>query len=161
MSAKSVTSPAILAECKKLFMEYIPIKTIATQMSVPRTTIQYHATHNWHNEREMLRSEMFRNFAEQKKVVMTNMSEAALKILTRALEATAKADEPPSLRDAGQAAAILESIDKILRLDEGTATDITEVKATTTVELKKRLSSDPFADVRWVDEIKGDIVDES
>ncbi|MCK9370516.1 hypothetical protein M0R04_11450 [Candidatus Dojkabacteria bacterium] len=155
MTTKTPVNQTILNECKKQFMEYVPIKTIAAQTGLNRTTIQYHANNYWNTEREMLKSELFRNFAEQKKVIMTDMSSAALKILTRALEATAKGDEPPSLRDATQAAAILESIDKILRLDDGAPTEITEVKATTTVELKKRLLADPFADVKWVDQVKG------
>ena len=145
MTAKTPISEAILSEAKKLYMEYMPIKTIASQLNVNRTSIQYHANSHWEVEREMQKAEMFKAFSSQKKLTMTKLSEYTLKILTRALEEASKSDEPPTLREAQQTALILESIDKIMRLDDGTPTEITEGKPITTIELKKRLQNDPFA----------------
>lgn len=151
MTTKTVIPVAILNEAKQMFMEYMPVKTIANQLSIPRTTLQYHAQKYWELERNLQRAEMFKNFSDQKKVTMTSISESALKIMTRAIESMADGNEAPSLREAAQASMILESIDKILRLDDGKPTDITEARPTTTIELKKRLSLDPFAEVEWTE----------
>jgi hypothetical protein len=156
MTKKQVIPEALLLEAKSMYMEYVPVKTISEQLGVARTTLQYHATRHWDFERNLARAEMFKNFSEQKKVTMTTMSEAALKIMTRAMENLADGDTMPTLQQANQASAILESIDKILRLDDNKPTDITESRPTTTVELKKRLELDPFSNVEWIDKLPKD-----
>lgn len=159
MTAKQVVPQAILDEAKKLYMEYMPVKTISVQLGVPRTTLNYHANKYWDFERNLSRAEMFKNFSDQKKVVMTNMSESALKIMTRAMEATADSDTPPTLHMASQCATILESIDKILRLDDNKPTDITESRPVTLKDLKKRLSVDPFSEVEYIEDVRPDPTD--
>ena len=154
MTAKTSVPAAVLEEAKRMFLEYRSLKEIATQLAVPRTTLQYHATNYWNFEREMQKAEMFKAFSDQKKVTMTRLSEASLKIMTRALEESARSAEPPTLREAQQTAMILESIDKILRLDENRPTEITENRPTTTVELKKRLALDPFAEIEDIEPIQ-------
>jgi len=139
-------SKEILDQAKKMYMEYTPIKAIAEQLSVPRTSIQYHANNEWELERELQKAELFRTFTSQKKATMTKLSEHSLKIMMRALEAAARSDTPPTLREAQQTALILESIDKILRLDDNKPTEIIDSKPVTTIELKKKLALDPFSD---------------
>jgi hypothetical protein len=151
MTAKTNIPVAVLDEAKRMFMEYVPLSVIATQLGVARTSLSYHATTYWNLERELAKSEMFAAFASQKKVTMTRLSEAALKILVRAMENSADSDNAPTLKEGQQTAMILESIDKILRLDEGTPTDITESRPTTTIELKRRLLLDPFAEIQDVE----------
>ena len=75
------------------------------------------------------------------------MSNASIIIMTRALQELAKRDQPPSIAEAKRATEILESLDKISRLDENKPTEITEERPITTVELKERLSIDPFSGV--------------
>lgn len=147
MTSKTKISEEKLEEAKRMYMEYKPIKVIAEQLGVPRTTVQYHANQYWETERELAKNELFRQFTSLKKATLTKLSEASLKIMTRALENAASSDEPPTLREAQQTSLILEAIDKILRLDDGKPTDITESKPVTTIELKKRLSADPFAEI--------------
>lgn len=151
MTVKSIVPEKMLEEAKRMFMEYRSLREISIQLAVPRTTLQYHATNYWNYEREMQKSEMFKAFSDQKKVTMTKLSESSLKLMVRALEAAADSDREPTLREAQQTAMILESIDKILRLDDGKPTDITESRPTTLIELKKRLSLDPFAEIEDVE----------
>ena len=152
MVSKTKATEEVLEKAKKLYLEYVPIKEIAAKLGIGRTTIQYHANTYWDTERELQKAELFRAFSDTKKVTMTKLSSASLQIMVKAIEETAKnKDRPPTLREAQQAAQILESIDKIMRLDDGKPTDITESKPVTTIELRKKLSLDPFAKIEEIE----------
>jgi hypothetical protein len=137
-----------LSHAKRMFMNYESITQIAKSMEVARSSIQYHVKNSWDAEREMNKAELFHQLASTKKVHFTNISDAALKIMTRAIEDTANRSGEITLREAQTAAAILETIDKITRLDEGTPTDIisNQEKPMTIVEVQKKIALDPFAD---------------
>lgn len=129
---------------KKCFMEYQSVASIAEELNVARTTIQYHANTHWMPEREMLRAELFSNFTASKKSNFIQMSEHSIKIINKALSHLSNRDEPPSAREAKDAVAILESLDKITRLDEGSPTDITGEKVMDLKDINKITSLVPF-----------------
>jgi hypothetical protein len=129
---------------KALYMEYQSVVSIAKELNVSRTTLQYHAKTYWEAEREMNRAELFSQFTASKKSKFIEMSEASIKIITKALTTLASRDVPPTAREAKDAVAILESLDKITRLDDGKPTDITEEKIVEVSEIKKITSLVPF-----------------
>lgn len=118
---------------KEKYMEYQSIASIAKELDVPRTTIQYHANKYWDVEREMMKAELFQQFSSTKKQHFIEMSQKAMHIISKSLSHLAARDNPPTPREAKDATTILEALDKITRLDDGKPTEITEEKV---MELK-------------------------
>lgn len=118
-------------EIKSLFMEYEPITEIAAKYNVPRTSLQYHATQkkaNWTVEREMNKAQLFSQFSSTKKSSFIKMSNSIIKVMSRAIDHLADRDMPPTTREAKDVTVMLESLDKITRLDDGSPTEITGEK---------------------------------
>jgi hypothetical protein len=131
-------------EVKRLYMEYHSVKSIAEQFNIGRTSLSYHANKHWKLERDMVKADLFSQFSDSKKANFIKMSQAAIQIMTRALESQASADRPPTLREAKDATVVLEALDKITRLDEGNPTDITAEKAVSFKDIEAVASLNPF-----------------
>ena len=151
-------SPDEKENAKNQFLKYKPVASIAREMSVKRTTLQYHATNYWIQEREAMKAEVFSEFHDTKRTDFVKMSTSSIKIIQRALKDLADRDMPPSMREAQQATAVLEVLDKITRLDDGSPTDITAEKPISIEAVKKKLLNDPFQKVEEVEykEVKED-----
>lgn len=118
-----------IREMRALYNEYQSHSSIATKYGIARTTLQYHVdADGWYTEREMKRAELFTTWSSTKKEKFVNMSNDAAKIIMKSLNHLANRQEPPTTREAQQAVSILESLDRITRLDEGKPTEITEEK---------------------------------
>lgn len=132
-----------LARVKKMYMSYSPYAEIARQYDLAATSVAYHCK-KWRDEREMMKAELFAQFSSNKKVHFTKMSEASITIIQRALEDMAGREIPPTVREAKDAVTILESLDKITRLDDGNPTEIVAEKPTEIKDIQARLRLDPF-----------------
>lgn len=150
-SQKQNTKPranlAELEKCKKLFMDYVPISQIAQVVGIPRSTISYHAKKDWQVERDLVKAQLFQSLTDSKKVDFTRMTQSAITIMGKALQAMSVRPDPPTLREAQMAADVLNTLDKITRLDEGSATDIVanQEKAMTIETVQQKIALDPFA----------------
>jgi len=133
-------------EVKQRYLQGDSITSLAQIYGVARTSLSYHANRNWKKELELQRAELFSHFSNSKKSNFIKMSESAIRVMTRALEDMADRPMPPSIREAKDAAVILESLDKITRLDDGNPTDIIAEKPISISEIKKKLALDPFYD---------------
>ena len=144
MSNKKITDEQ-LERGKTLYMEYKSVTEIANTLSLPKSTIHYW-TKKWSPERELKKAELFAQMHEIKKVQFTEMTSATVTIMQRALTDLAKRSKSPSMSEARTAASILETLDKITRLDEGNPTDIvSDINIPLTVEaIKKKVALDPF-----------------
>lgn len=134
-------------KAKQLFMEHESIAFIAETFNVPRTSIQYHATQKsncWEVEREMMKAELFQKFSSTKRGAFIKMSDKAIKIITRSLGNLAEREHPPTTREAKDAVVILESLDKITRLDDGTPTEITGEKVMEMKDIEAIATLIPF-----------------
>ena len=100
-------------EAKSLFMEYEAIAVIADKFGIPRTTVQYHASTHWNVERETLKAELFRKWGSAKKSAFIKMQDKAAKIIEKSMSHLLAREVPPTPREAKDAVAILESLDKI------------------------------------------------
>ena len=126
------------------YLCYQPVSKIAKNLGVNRTTLDHHAR-KWHTERELLRSELFANFAAGKQTEFVGLSESSLSILKKGLDYLNNRTEPPSVKEMGQIAKIFETLDKIMRLEAGDPTSITAEKPLSIKEIKAQLkSADPF-----------------
>lgn len=148
MGAKGDYSVDQLEDAKQRYLRYESIRSISMVCKVPRSTITYHAKRTWELQRELEKADLFSQVTSAKRVDFTKMTQSAITIMSKAMSALATRHEPPTLKEATQAGDILATLDKITRLDEGSATDIisNQDKPITIVEVQKKISADPFAD---------------
>lgn len=132
------------------------IKPLAEEFGVKRTSAQYYANSHWADEKEMLKAELFQAFTKTKQQDFIELSQSSIVIMKRALEDLARRATPPSIMEAKRATEILEALDKITRLDEGRPTDISEAVTITVDDLKDKLSIDPFANIKQVENKSND-----
>lgn len=141
-------------EFKQRYLTGEGILPLAREYAVKRSSAQYYADKYWKEELALKRAELFQEFSKNKKEDFIRMSQSAMTIMRKALEELAKRDQPPSMMEAKRATEILESLDKITRLDDGKPTEISEERPITTIELQKKLSVDPFFQQAEVVEVK-------
>jgi len=129
---------------KQAYMEGVTITELADKYGLKRTSLSYHANKYWKQELELRRSELFESFSSSKRANFIKMSESAIKVMSKALQELAQREFPPTIREAKDATVILESLDKITRLDDGNPTDIIAEKPVSIIELRDKLKIDPF-----------------
>jgi len=147
-----------LAYAKELYMAYEPISSIARKLSIPRDSLKYHVSVKkdcWKHEREGIEKEVLKEFNGTKRAKLVNISKLSLSILEKSLVDMGKQDRV-SLQEARNVATILDSMDKIIKLDEGKPTERKELidnRPTSPQELKERLKqADPFLQFEENDE---------
>ncbi len=134
-----------LAIAKDRYMKYESVSAIAKDLGIVRTSLQNWVNKEWKAERELARSEMFEDIAKFKKVQFVKLTESAITVLSRALENVVKNKEDITMREARDVAAIMESLDKITRLDDNKPTEIySQEKVVTVMDLREKLKVDPF-----------------
>ena len=132
-------------EVKNKYLSHVPVSQIAKDYDIPRTSLDYHVRSKWAAERAIALNDSLAAFAAGKRPDFIDISTKSTDILKRGLEFLNKRTEPPSVKELGQVAKILETIDKIMRLDDGDPTSITAEKPLSIKEIKAQLkSADPF-----------------
>lgn len=155
MSRKIELDDGLLEEARIRYMRYESVRSISLTLNIPRSTITYHIKKVWELNRELEKADLFNQVISSKQVDFTKMTQAAITIMSKAMQALAVRTTPPSLNEAKQAGDILATLDKITRLDEGSATDIisNQDKPITIVEIQKKIAADPFS-TKQIKEIK-------
>lgn len=141
---KDGVCPKLLAKAKELYLQYYSYTRIAEVTGLPRTTVAYHASNHWKVERELEKAELFDHMSSAKKVQFTNITQASIQIMERALLNLASRKQPPTIQEATKASEIMATLDKITRLDDGKPTEITEDKPFSVIEIQQKLIKDPF-----------------
>jgi hypothetical protein len=143
-----------VAKAKSLYLDYTPFTEILELADVSRDQLKYYIRKYWREERERFKSELFDDFTSNKKASLLKLGRSTLQVLERGMTHLAKRETPPTPQEARSAAAVFEAMDKILKLDEGKATDIIETtQPADVVELKKRLRKDPMLEIEDAYEI--------
>ena len=133
-----------LDAAKKMFMDFKPLKEIAKVLNIKYRTLVYHKN-KWEEERNMVRKEILKDLADNKRAILVNLTSNSLDCVDRAIEDLKKRDKPPTIHEARLLTNIISEIDRIIRLDDGEPTDIiSEHKPSTVIELKAKLKKDPF-----------------
>lgn len=120
------------------------IIALSEEYDIKRTSLQYYVNKNWKEEKALMEAELFQKFTTTKREAFLKMSDSSIKIIMKALEGISNREEPPTIAEAKKATEILESLDKITRLDEGKPTDIAEERVMTAIEVRQKLGLDPF-----------------
>lgn len=139
--------PNKLTHAKSMYMNFQSVPEIAIETGINPRTIRYYVDNFWNKERSAESAKFFEYIADNKKVQLVNITDRALTIIENCMRDLA-AKPVVKISEARQVADILEKIDRILKLDEGKATNISSVAAPSSViELKKRLKIDPFVNL--------------
>ena len=153
-----------LAKAKQMYLEYLTVTEIALQTGIGRNTLSYHINKtgsSWQIERELQKAELLGKVSSAKKADFANMAISSIEIIKRALADLAKRDQAPTVAEAKRATEILESLDRITRLDDGAPTEITAEKPFVVANIRKRMLIDPFAKDAEVVETVEEIENES
>ena len=133
-----------LTTAKSMFMDFKPLKEIAKTLNIKYRTLVYHKN-KWEEERNLVRKEILRDLADNKRTILVNLTSNSLDCVDRAIEDLKNRDKPPTIHEARLLTNIVSEIDRIIRLDDGEPTDIiSEHKPSTVIELKAKLKKDPF-----------------
>lgn len=140
--------PKLLDQAKERYFNNESVSSIAKSLGINRNTLQNYVNQTWREERRLQAAELFQELASVKKSQFLKMTQSAITVLTRALNDIALRDEPPSMKEAKDVSAIMESLDKITRLDELKPTEIiANEKPITVIELREKLKVDPFLEL--------------
>lgn len=161
MDHRRTITDSQLEVAKERYLNYESIAQIAKDLGINRISLQNYVNKGWRSERDLLRAELFQDLSSSKKASFVKLTQGALQVLARAMDTLAKRSEPPTMREAKDAASVMEALDKITRLDENKPTDIiASEKPITVIELKKKLQYDPFyqeiEDVKEITDVASD-----
>lgn len=131
---------------KSMYMEFKSMRQIADKLGINYSTLKYHKQeHKWEEERNLIRKDILRDLADNKKAVLVSLTSNSLDCVDRAVKDLKNRPKPPSIQEARMLTNIITEIDRIIRLDDGEPTDIiSEHKPVTVIELREKLKKDPF-----------------
>ena len=146
MANKQLTDQQ-LEWAKAEYMNYRSISDIARALSVPRTTIQYHVNEKWKTERTLRRNELAAELSESKVALISSTFSASYKGVHNWVKTVTDPSYTLKPHEVKTLMAIIESMDKITRLDAGSPTDIvSEITPVSVLEIRKKImENDPFA----------------
>ena len=143
-------------QAKILYMQYMEPPDIAKKLNMEITTISNYVYRGvgydktpWRELRIQQTKDLLQNVKEHNKVRITNIFKLGLPLIEKALKERAKSEEPMTIDEAKKITDIIVCFDKLERLDDNKPTEIVEgnVKNVTLEELRRKVLSDPFADV--------------
>lgn len=132
---------------KNLYMAYKTRREISEASGINFNTLPGYIE-KWAVERELNKKELFSSLADAKKRHFVDLANNGLEVLVRGIKELNRSGEPLSPRDLKEVAAVIEVIDKIIRLDDGKPTEITEnIKPATRESIIELLKADPFGEL--------------
>ena len=66
-----------LESAKKMFMDFKPLKEIAKVLNIKYRTLVYHKN-KWEEERNLVRKEILRDLADNKRAILVNLHQTRL-----------------------------------------------------------------------------------
>jgi hypothetical protein len=137
--------PTLIEQAKKMYMEYKNATEIFNETGLPIRTVHYYVQRHWRAERDIIKNDYFSYVAENKRLLLNDITDSALLIIDKSLKKLVQSDENLKVHQIKAISEILESIDKIIKLDDNRPTEIhATTQPTTIIELKERLRVDPF-----------------
>ena len=144
--SNQVYSEEQLEKAKQMYMQYKPMTEIAKALDINYKTVQYHATKKdkcWRLERELSKADLLSQVSESKRGAFASMTLDSITVVQKCL-ATLARSESITTTDAKKAMEILESLDRITRLDDGAPTEIVAEKPMALETIHTIVASDPF-----------------
>ena len=140
-------SPETLATAKKLYLKYQPLSKICELTGMKLPALKYRLK-GWKEERESQKSEIIDALLDSKKSLMYEISKNGLELLNKGMRDLANSDREMTPSDVAKIAGVITDLDKIVKLDEGSPTDIiADIKPATIIEVRALLNQDPFQQI--------------
>lgn len=134
-------------KARQLYLRYTPWQKITEITGLPENNIKKYANDHWRNERAALKSELMESALESKRGLLLSIAKHGLEIIEKGLQDLLSSNRVLTPKELQNIAGIVENFDKIVKLDDGQATERTEViQPASVIELKK-LINDPFMQI--------------
>jgi len=137
-------SPDQIAKAKSLYLKYVPWHEISRLSEVPEHSIRKYATSSWRVERDSIKKGIIESALDNKRGVLISIAQYGLAIVEKGLKDILHSEVPLTAKELVNIASIVDSFDKIVKLDDGQATDRTEVIQPASIIEIKRMLNDPF-----------------
>jgi len=102
---------------RQMYMNFDSVSMIARECGMSRGAVQHYERTYWKAEREELSSDLMNAIGAEKRQELGKITKETLKVLGRALEYLGKRKEPPSTKEALDAAKILQVMDKLVGVE--------------------------------------------
>ena len=103
---------------RQMYMNFDSVTLIARECGMSRGAVQHYERTYWKAEREEMSSDLMNAIGAEKRQELGKITKETLKVLGRALEYLGKRKEPPSTKEALDAAKILQVMDKLVGVKE-------------------------------------------
>lgn len=141
---------SVILEAKRMFMQHVPVAKIAEKIGVPIGTINTWKKRakpvSWDIEREDATRSLIDASYAAGRPLRAEIRHLTLEQIKRGIDHIMHRPDPPNLQEIERLSIIATNIDKISRLEEGQATEITEVRGNvvSTKQAIEILMNDPF-----------------
>lgn len=135
-----------LVYAKQQYMNYRSVSDIAREMGINRGTLQHWVNEYWKGERVLRRNELAAEFSEAKGAIMTSTFSCSFKGVQAWVQRVTDPNYDMKPHEVKTLMSVITEMDKIMRLDQGSPTDIiADTKPVTVHEIRKQIvASDPF-----------------
>lgn len=124
---KDLISVDLINRAYDLFMKHEMVHTIAAQLSIdPIALSGIVRKRNWEEERKFRDKSVFDAYTQKKGAMMARIGDLSLTLITRSLEERMNDKRPIELPEARLISDIFTSLDKVIKLDAGEATERVE-----------------------------------
>jgi hypothetical protein len=132
---------------KAMFMNYKTYNEIANATGINPYTVRQKCG-KWKKERDVQKYEVLKALVDHKKQFFVDLTTSGLELLVRNIKDLNNEKATLSVKELASISDIITNIDKIIRLDDGTATEIvTEIKPATREQIVELVRNDPFTDI--------------
>lgn len=155
---RSDLTHAQLEKSKEMYLKGYPLREIMETTTISKSTIYYHIP-KWREERELNKNEIIAALSENKKTLLSEVIKNGLDVLAHSMKELKKSNEALTAKEMVGLSNVITNIDKIIKLDQGDPTNITENKKPATVlEIKEMLrKADPFLELEEDAEVTNEV----
>lgn len=131
---------------RSMYLKYNPLEDIIKASGIPRASILYYIP-KWKKDRELQKIEIIEALTDSKRGLMSTIAKHGLEILARSIQGLNDSKQILEPKEMSKIADIIDSLDKITKLDSGAPTEIlAEIKPATIIEIQQLMNKDPFAE---------------
>lgn len=139
-----------LDNAKQMYFCYRTYKEISKQTGVSAASINYYVKQSWGFEREERKALLLTELTAGRRIELTSITRDGITAIKVAMKTILQNAENLSLSELSQLTKVLESLDKINRLDAGNPTEITQIQEQS-IEVINPFGDDEVHDIKYED----------
>lgn len=110
--------PDILAKAKDMYMEGEKVVNIAKELDISRSSIQYHVSSSWKEERELKEASMLAVMAKASSNQLIKLMDSSLKLVQDAIDGASSRGSHLSLEETKDVVSILKTLAQIAAIGD-------------------------------------------